>query len=81
MKAVGTGIVQNLQTISFSCKTSSLKQSEVVTDTKLYKDDIYQNNWKFEESLLDENHCVAVAVQVNEASLSNICQFLFVSKF
>lgn len=66
MKAVGTGIVHNLQTLSFSCKTPSLKYGEIVTDTKLYKDDVYQKNWKFEESLLDDNHCTAVAVEINE---------------
>ena len=76
MKAVGTGIAHNLQTLSFACKTPSLKYDEVVTDTKLYKDDICQKNWKFEESLLNENHCIAVAVQLNEVIISNILSFL-----
>lgn len=65
MKAVGTGIAHNLQTLSFSCKTS-LIDGEIVNDTKLYKDDVYQKNWKFEESLLNDNHCTAVAVEINE---------------
>jgi len=62
LKAIGTGIVTDLSTISFSCKTLSLKCTGIATDTKLYKDGLFQDDWKFEESFIDANHCVAVAL-------------------
>ena len=64
VKAIGTGIVCDLSTLSFSCKTFSLKNGEITTDTKLYKNGIHQNNWKFEESFLNSNHCAAVALEM-----------------
>jgi hypothetical protein len=62
VKATGTGITVDLQQISFRVKTSYLRMGTVVTDTELYVNGIHLEDWNFEECLLDENHCVAVAL-------------------
>lgn len=62
VKATGTGIGVDLQQISFRIKTSDIRIGTVVTDTELYVNDNHLEDWNFEESLLDENHCVAVAM-------------------
>ncbi|GFG37559.1 hypothetical protein Cfor_09600 [Coptotermes formosanus] len=62
VKATGTGIAVDLQKISFRVKTSELRIGAVVTDTELYVNGTRLEDWHFEESLLDENHCVAVAL-------------------
>jgi 4'-phosphopantetheinyl transferase len=62
VKATGTGIVVDLQRISFRVNTSVLRMGVVVTDTELYVNGNHLEDWSFEESLLDENHCVAVAL-------------------
>lgn len=61
VKALGVGIVIDLKKIEFRTK-SKLKENTVVTDTDLYINNVKQN-WIFEESLLNSDHCVAVAIQ------------------
>lgn len=67
VKALGVGIVVDLRSIDFRTN-SELSQDSVTTDTALYIDGIKQN-WLFEETLLDSQHCVAVALQENDNSL------------
>lgn len=67
VKALGVGIVVDLRSIDFRTN-SELSQDSVITDTALYIDGIKQN-WLFEETLLDSQHCVAVALQENDNSL------------
>ncbi|KDR21166.1 L-aminoadipate-semialdehyde dehydrogenase-phosphopantetheinyl transferase [Zootermopsis nevadensis] len=62
VKATGTGIAVNLQQINFKIKSSNLRTGAVVTDTELFVNGNHLEDWSFEESLLDENHCVAVAL-------------------
>lgn len=61
VKATGTGITVNLQNISFRICTRTLATDKVVTDTKLFVNDKEETDWHFEEMLLDQDHCVAVA--------------------
>ncbi|XP_024937574.1 L-aminoadipate-semialdehyde dehydrogenase-phosphopantetheinyl transferase [Cephus cinctus] len=63
VKALGVGIVVNLQKLNFKTK-ANLHEHELITNTELYIDGLKQN-WLFEESLLDSDHCVAVALQEN----------------
>lgn len=63
VKARGTGISYNLRNLSFDCKTTRLKECVVVTDTKLYIQGSLESGWLFEETMLDKNHCVAVAIE------------------
>jgi 4'-phosphopantetheinyl transferase len=62
VKATGTGIAVDLQQISFRIKTNALTVGAVVTDTELYVSGNRLEDWNFEESLLDESHCVSVAL-------------------
>lgn len=66
VKALGVGIVVDLRNIDFRTN-SELSQDSVTTDTVLYVDGIEQN-WLFEETLLDSRHCVAVALQEDQKS-------------
>lgn len=68
VKALGVGIVVDLSNIDFRTK-SKLSENRITTDTVLYVDGIEQN-WLFEESLLDSQHCVVVALQKDEKSPS-----------
>lgn len=73
VKALGVGIVVDLRSIDFRT-SSELSEDSVTTDTILYVDGIKQN-WLFEESLLDSQHCVAIALQGDEKSLSRNTMF------
>lgn len=77
VKAIGIGIRTNLQTLNFKIHTKNLKQDELVTDTELYVDG-QKVEWLFEEMLLDEEHCVAVALD-NKSYTKNDNLFKFVS--
>lgn len=66
VKAIGVGITVDLAKISFKIK-SELVGGRVVSDTELFIDEVKQD-WLFEESLLDSEHCVAVALQDNNSA-------------
>lgn len=61
VKNIGIGITVDLQSISFTIRTPTLSRQSLVTDTLLSVDNVPMDNWMFEESLLDDEHCVAVA--------------------
>ncbi|KAG5677941.1 hypothetical protein PVAND_007655 [Polypedilum vanderplanki] len=63
VKNIGTGITMNLQTLDFQFNTPVVKNGEVITDTQLKVDGKLLNNFTFEESLLNDDHCVAVSIQ------------------
>ncbi|XP_025074485.1 L-aminoadipate-semialdehyde dehydrogenase-phosphopantetheinyl transferase [Pogonomyrmex barbatus] len=72
VKALGVGVFANLGSIDFQTK-SGLSEGSITTDTVLHVNGIKQQNWLFEETLLDSRHCVAVALQENGSSrLHNI---------
>jgi len=62
VKAVGIGIGFELQRLSFHTKTKNLQQGIVTTDTLLLVDGLEATDWMFEETLLDDDHCVCVAL-------------------
>lgn len=66
VKATGTGIVVDLQSLEFRVKTRNLSESCYVTDTVLFISGVAQP-WKFEEILLN-NHVVAVALNSDNPS-------------
>lgn len=68
VKNTGTGITVNLQDLSFNIKTRKLKVGEMVNDTELYKRRVLMKNWVFEETLLDEKHAVAVAMELEDTA-------------
>lgn len=66
VKAIGIGIVVDLRKLDFHTN-SPLSLNETVTDTTLYLDGAKQN-WLFEESMIDPEHCVAVAIEKNQTN-------------
>lgn len=69
VKNIGTGITVDLSKLNFVIATPELKTGEIITDTKLKVDGKCLENFRFEESLIGNEHCVAVSLQntpVNE---------------
>ena len=62
VKNIGTGITVDLSKLNFIIETD-LKPNEVVTDTKLKVDGQLLDNFTFEESLIGNEHCVAVSLK------------------
>lgn len=62
-KNIGVGITMDLQSIDFKLKTDDLAIDHITRDTVVSVGRQLQRNWIFEESLLDDDHCVAVAVE------------------
>ncbi|KAG4070389.1 hypothetical protein HA402_006531 [Bradysia odoriphaga] len=63
VKNVGVGISMDLQKIDFTLNTETLSTNQVVTDTTVKVNGDLLENWIFEESLIDNEHCVAVALE------------------
>lgn len=63
VKNIGVGITIDLQKIDFKIKTKKLLTNQTVMDTKVEVNGELLDNWIFEESLIDNEHCVAVAVK------------------
>lgn len=79
-KNIGVGITTDLQKIDFKVKTEQLSEKEVTIDTTVVVNGSLLTDWIFEESLIDDKHCVAVAIH-NPADdyvrEKNKMQFLF----
>ncbi|XP_031630943.1 L-aminoadipate-semialdehyde dehydrogenase-phosphopantetheinyl transferase [Contarinia nasturtii] len=63
VKNIGVGITIDLQSIDFQLSTDNLFTNKIVRDTVVKVGGKPLNNWLFEESLLDNEHCVGVAVK------------------
>ncbi|KAM4043976.1 L-aminoadipate-semialdehyde dehydrogenase-phosphopantetheinyl transferase-like isoform 1-T1 [Anomaloglossus baeobatrachus] len=61
IKAIGVGLGFNLQRIEFKVSPVHMEPGKVYTETKMWLDD-EDENWVFEETLLDEKHHVSVAL-------------------
>ncbi|KAG7478864.1 L-aminoadipate-semialdehyde dehydrogenase-phosphopantetheinyl transferase [Solea senegalensis] len=62
IKAIGTGLDFNLQRVEFHLSSEPVTQSQVLRLTKMHLDEKEEEDWIFEESLLDADHHVAVAL-------------------
>ncbi|KAJ4935663.1 hypothetical protein JOQ06_017193 [Pogonophryne albipinna] len=62
IKAIGTGLGFNLQRVEFHLAPEPLTQKHVLRQTKMHLDEEEEEGWIFEESLLDADHHVAVAL-------------------
>lgn len=63
VKTIGVGILINLQSVDFRFNTEQLTKNQIIRDTVAYVDGKPLSNWMFEESLLDDEHCISVAVK------------------
>ena len=71
VKAIGCGLNIDLQTIEFHTETD-LVRGKYTKDTKLYVNDRLQENWCFEETMLDNKHTVATAIWIQVKNLHAI---------
>ncbi|XP_041851300.1 L-aminoadipate-semialdehyde dehydrogenase-phosphopantetheinyl transferase [Melanotaenia boesemani] len=62
IKAIGTGLGFNLQRVEFHLSSQPLTQGQVLRQTKMHLDEEQEEDWIFEESLLDADHHIAVAL-------------------
>lgn len=67
IKAIGTGLGFNLQRVEFHLSSEPLAQSPV-RKTIMHLDEEEQDDWVFEECLLDDDHHVAVALGSSDSS-------------
>lgn len=68
IKAIGTGLGFNLQRVEFHLSPEPLALSRPVRGTTMHLGEEEQDNWVFEECLLDEDHHVAVALGSSDSS-------------
>lgn len=61
VKAVGVGIGMDLLSLDFSVGEFDL--TKIATSTKLKINGQLDDDWRFEEQLLDDDHCVCVALK------------------
>ncbi|XP_035011248.1 L-aminoadipate-semialdehyde dehydrogenase-phosphopantetheinyl transferase isoform X1 [Hippoglossus stenolepis] len=62
IKAIGTGLGLDLQRVEFHLSSEPLTQNQPLRQTKMHLDEEEKEDWIFEESLLDVDHHVAVAL-------------------
>ncbi|XP_029922065.1 L-aminoadipate-semialdehyde dehydrogenase-phosphopantetheinyl transferase [Myripristis murdjan] len=62
IKAIGTGLGFNLQRVEFHLSSEPVTQERALRQTKMHLDEEEEEDWIFEESLLDADHHVAVAL-------------------
>ncbi|RVE64646.1 hypothetical protein OJAV_G00127960 [Oryzias javanicus] len=62
IKAIGTGLGFNLQRVEFHLSPEPLRPGSVLRQTKMLLDEEPEEAWIFEESMLDADHHVAVAM-------------------
>lgn len=67
VKAEGTGIGFDLKRIDFRISTLKLQHGRITADTTVFVDGKLQDEWEFQETMLDTNHCTAVAVKKNDS--------------
>lgn len=76
VKNIGIGITIDLQKISFEINDDEHTTCNILKSTKLKVNDIYMFNWVFEEHLIDEDHCVAIALSEVDNFVSKSFHFL-----
>ncbi|XP_070554089.1 L-aminoadipate-semialdehyde dehydrogenase-phosphopantetheinyl transferase-like [Ptychodera flava] len=62
IKAIGIGLGYDLQRLEFHLKTDELSEGILTEDTVVYVDKKMDPNWNFQETKLDKDHLVAVAL-------------------
>lgn len=63
VKNIGVGITINLQSIDFKLNTKCVATNDLVRNSTVCVDGQLLSNWVFEESLLGDDHCVAVSIK------------------
>uniref|UniRef100_UPI00358E70BD L-aminoadipate-semialdehyde dehydrogenase-phosphopantetheinyl transferase isoform X2 n=1 Tax=Myxine glutinosa TaxID=7769 RepID=UPI00358E70BD len=74
LKGLGVGLGWDLQRLEFRLPTRDLRVGAITGDTTLLLDGTEQNNWEFQETMLDETHFVAVAIGPMTADTQEVPQ-------
>ncbi|XP_056613575.1 L-aminoadipate-semialdehyde dehydrogenase-phosphopantetheinyl transferase isoform X2 [Triplophysa dalaica] len=77
IKAIGTGLGFDLQRVEFHISPNQMREGQVYRQTRMYLDK-EEEDWTFEESLLDKDHHVAVALGKQEDD-GSFCEALPIS--
>ncbi|XP_020615711.1 L-aminoadipate-semialdehyde dehydrogenase-phosphopantetheinyl transferase-like isoform X1 [Orbicella faveolata] len=79
VKATGVGIGHDLQAVEFQINTNELSPQALTCDTQFFLDENEMDEWRFEETKLDDWHQVAVALgpsrTINEEKSFRISKF------
>ncbi|ETN74013.1 4'-phosphopantetheinyl transferase family protein [Necator americanus] len=67
LKATGTGLVKDLRTLDFHTTNEKHTPGCFITSTTWSENGVPRDNWLFEESFVNENHCVAVGRILSES--------------
>ncbi|CAL8361582.1 unnamed protein product [Merluccius merluccius] len=70
IKAIGTGLGFNLQRAEFHLSPQPITEGQVQRQTMMHLDEEEEDTWMFEESLLDADHHVAVALGLHSQPLA-----------
>ena len=62
LKAHGDGLAWDLQRLNFDVKSSDLFQSKIFRESVLSIDGNLDQNWIFEEAIIDSEHCISTAL-------------------
>lgn len=78
IKAIGTGLGFDLQRVEFHISPNQMREGQVYQLTRMYLDN-EEEDWTFEESLLDKDHHVAVAlgkpdIKTSEGEAGTVCE-------
>lgn len=71
IKAIGSGLGFDLQRAEFHIAPSQMQMGRVFCQTRMHLDEEEEDDWTFEECLLDEHHHVAVALGKPDGSAAN----------
>ncbi|BES95351.1 4'-phosphopantetheinyl transferase superfamily [Nesidiocoris tenuis] len=71
IKATGVGMKVPLKDIDFRINSPLKSVAEFVEDTELFLEGEKQENWKFQEVLIDENYGACVAIHCQSEELKN----------
>ena len=63
LKAHGDGLAWDLQRLNFDVKSSDLFQSKIFRESVLSIDGNLDQNWIFEEAIIDSEHCISTALK------------------
>ncbi|KAL8587657.1 hypothetical protein ACOMHN_045346 [Nucella lapillus] len=63
LKAMGTGIAYDLSTLDFNTGGTDVSPEKVTCSTTLKMDGQPSSDWRFEETMLEDEHCIAVALR------------------
>ncbi|XP_067663121.1 L-aminoadipate-semialdehyde dehydrogenase-phosphopantetheinyl transferase-like [Haliotis asinina] len=70
VKAIGIGMGFDVSRLDFHVPTENLSVNQMVRDTFVYVDGKKQTDWLFEETMLDADHCVAIATNIGTTDIS-----------